>query len=145
MDAYCDALLGGAFADVSVPPLSERERGLCTGILKMIWSTELDLDGLVEAFTDTEINRLLRTVRHYCKHRTLCTTEQGYIVLALKYAQPGDQFCTILDCTSSMLLRPAGRRWQVVGGCYVPALTDGEALAGPLPPGFRLPECGCIR
>ena len=58
-------------------------------------------------------------------------------MLAPKYAKPGDQVCVLLGCRSSMLLRPAGNQWQVVGECYVPGLTSGEALAGPVPKGYR--------
>ena len=58
-------------------------------------------------------------------------------MLAPKYAKLGDQVCVLLGCNSSMLLRPAGNRWQVVSECYVPGLTSGEALAGPLPKGYR--------
>lgn len=80
---------------------------------------------------------ILGSVFNHCNNRTICTTEQGYIVLAPKYAKLGDQVCVLLGCNSSMLLRPIGNRWQVVGECHVPGLTSGEALAGPLPKPYR--------
>ena len=103
----------------------------------MIWNTELDWDGLEKLSTSDDTYNLLGDVCMACNNRTICTTEQGYITLAPKYAQPGDQVCVFLGCMSSMLLRPAGSRWQVVGECYVPGLAAGEALIGPLPKGYR--------
>ncbi|KAH7018184.1 heterokaryon incompatibility protein-domain-containing protein [Microdochium trichocladiopsis] len=91
--------------------------------------------------------------------RCLITTAEGYIGLAPEHARPGDVVFVILGCRLPMLLRPGAgevkddgavplsaattstatrhKRWQVVGGCYVPGLMNGEAIHGPLPEGFQ--------
>lgn len=141
LDAYCDALNCGAFADATMPPLPKLRRDTSTEILRLIWNTELDSDGLTKSIGATDVRKFLNGLLTHCDNRTICTTEQGYIVLAPKCAQPGDQVCVLLGCRSSMLLRPtgspAGSQWQVVGECYVAGLENGEALAGPLPEGCR--------
>jgi hypothetical protein len=137
LDAYCDALNLGNFADSSVPPQTQRQRKSCADLLRMIWNTGLDWNGLEKLSTGDDTYNLLSDVRMAGKKRTICTTKQGYITLAPKHARPGDQVCVFLGCPSSMLLRPAGRRWQVVGECYIPGLTAGEALVGPLRKEYR--------
>jgi hypothetical protein len=131
-NAYCDALSAGSFID-------KYQRDSFKQLLEKIWNTDLGVAAgskwtapLAPGSFD-----LLNSVYTHCRRRTLCTTEQGYIVLAPGYAKRGDQVCVLLGCNSSMLLRPAGNRRKVVGECYVPGLTSGEALAGPLPKGYR--------
>ena len=137
-NAYCDALSAGRF-------IGKNQRDSCKQLLEKIWTTDLGATAAgfrmpaYKPFSPytPEMFDILESVFNYCNNRTLCTTEQGYIVLAPKYAKLGDQVCVLLGCNSNMLLRPAGNRWQVVGECYVPGLTSGEALAGPLPKGYR--------
>ena len=130
LDAYCDALCAGRF-------IGKDKRTICKQLLEAIWNTDWGVAGLTVANNSRDTSNILERVFTYCKNRTLCTTEQGYIVLAPKYAKPGDQVCVLLGCWSSILLRPAGNRWQVVGECYVPGLESGEAIAGPLPEDYR--------
>lgn len=73
------------------------------------------------------------------KNRTLCTTENGFTVLASETARPGDLVCFLFGCENPILLRPAGyERRQVVGEHYIPGLMAVEALAGLLPEEYRL-------
>ena len=130
-NAYCDALSAGSFVD-------KNKRDACKAILEIMWNTNLGAAaGFIMASGRDRIYPVFYPVFTYCNNRTLCTTEQGYIVLAPKYARRGDQVCVLLGCNTTMLLRPAGNRWQVVGECYVPGLESGETLAGPLPKGYR--------
>jgi hypothetical protein len=138
-NAYCDALSAGSF-------ILKIDRDSCKQLLEIIWNTDLGatsagfrLASYRPFFPNPvpSIDDILRHIFTYCNNRTLCTTEQGYIVPAPKYAKPGDQVCVLLGCHGNMLLRPAGTQSKVVGECYVPGLESEEALAGPLPQGYR--------
>ena len=143
LDAYCDALSCGEFVDSSVPPFWEQQRGASTDILRMIWTTEMDYAGFTDAvyhapaITVADVTKFFSTISACCDYRKLCTTEEGYVALAPPSARPGDRISVLLGCPCPMLLRPDGDRWRVVGECYVPGLEAGEALAGPLPQGYR--------
>ena len=141
LDAYCDALSCGEFVDRYVPPLwQQSQREASTHMLKMIWAagaTERDFANVSNTMTKAQRTGFFTNILTYCNHRTLCTTDRGYIALAPPYARPGDQISVLLGCSDAILLRPDGDRWRVVGECYVPGLDAGEALAGPLPQGYR--------
>ncbi len=60
-------------------------------------------------------------------------SHDGYIGLAPRAVEPGDQICIVLGCTMLLILRPDEYgRHSVVGPCYVHGLMDGAALLGPL-------------
>ena len=141
LDAYCDAFSCGEFVDRHMPPLPHQQhREASTHMLKMIWAagaTERDFANISNTMTKAQRTDFFTDILTFCDHRTLCTTDRGYIALAPPYARPGDRISVLLGCPCPMLLRPDGDRWRVVGQCYVPGLQAGEALAGPLPRGFR--------
>jgi hypothetical protein len=75
---------------------------------------------------------------NFCAGRSFFTTKEGYIGLAPKAAKPNDRVCVIFGCPSPILLRwSKNLRYQVIGECYVPGLTNGEAILGPLPNQYR--------
>ena len=86
----------------------------------------------------THAARFLDYVATYCRKRSFVKTSEGYIGLAPRNAQPGDQVCVLLGCSTPMLLRiTSNSQYEVVGSCYVHGLMDGEALLGPIPEHFQ--------
>ena len=83
--------------------------------------------------------RMASMILYACKNRSFISTKEGYIGLAPKAAEPGDQVAIILGCRKPMLLRPtlSGLQYQVVGECFVNGLSNGEALLGPLPDAYQ--------
>ena len=66
-------------------------------------------------------------------HRTLITTEKGYIGLAPETVRQGDTLAILFGCSVPMILRrelegSEDGAWRVVGECYVHGLMDGEAM-----------------
>ncbi|KAJ9604474.1 hypothetical protein H2200_011310 [Cladophialophora chaetospira] len=137
LDAFCDALVCGSFAENSVPSQLLYQREMCRDLVKMTRDADPDWAGLAKIGPVMWTHAYFSEVFRCCTKRAFCTTEEGYIAVAPASARPGDQVCTLLGCQSSMLLRPTGSRWQVVGECYLPGLASGEALAGPLPESYR--------
>lgn len=72
--------------------------------------------------------------------RVLCVTERGYLGLVPSASKSGDTVAVLFGGYTPFVLReweePAlgsmdnGRRWQVVGECYIHGFMDGEALDG---------------
>ena len=64
------------------------------------------------------------------------TTENGYMgwvpdnVYGSRYAQTkqGDLIAILFGCSTPMVIRPRGRRFQVIGEAYIQGLMDGEAI-----------------
>lgn len=56
----------------------------------------------------------------------LLTTERGRIGMGPKLARPGDKVAVLCDCDKPMILRPAGRFYEVVGSCFIEGLMKGE-------------------
>ncbi|KAF2000856.1 HET-domain-containing protein, partial [Amniculicola lignicola CBS 123094] len=64
---------------------------------------------------------------------------RDYIGLCLPVAKPGDLICVLLGYGSPVILRPLGDdKYKFIGRAYVHGLMDGEAILGPLPPGWRV-------
>jgi hypothetical protein len=136
LEAYCEAFVCGDFAESQNPSMSSRSYDSSKKILRKVWETDADQNAFQ---ADGIYHDYISDMFSYCDYRTLCTTEQGLIVLAPETAQAGDQVCVILGAPKPLLLRPAGKtQWQVIGECYVPGRMAGEALAGPLPENYRL-------
>jgi hypothetical protein len=66
----------------------------------------------------------------------LVVTTQGYLGHAPLGARKGDSICLLLGCSLPVILRPVDSghgsgdtvQWTLVGGCYIQAIMDGEAL-----------------
>jgi hypothetical protein len=57
-------------------------------------------------------------------------TSSGYMGLAPKWTQVGDQVCVLLGCCIPLVLRYAEGCYSLVGSCFVLGLMDGEMLNG---------------
>ena len=43
-------------------------------------------------------------------------------------AQEGDKICVIPGCCAPFVIRPKGKRYQLIGECYVAGAMDGEVM-----------------
>lgn len=60
--------------------------------------------------------------------RVFARTEIGYYVLGPAVLEAGDKVCVLFGSKVPFCLRPMGRRYMLVGECYVHGLMKGEAL-----------------
>jgi hypothetical protein len=60
--------------------------------------------------------------------RRLFRTQNGLIGTVTKHAVPGDRIAIIYNCDMPVVLRPRGNKYEVVGGCFVDGLMNGEAV-----------------
>ena len=135
--AYCRMFCAGRFSDSFLPPRKDRppfqqSMEFFSTILQPAKKRRPDTSRGTEAYT------FLKSARYFCEQRSFIETREGYIGLAPRTAQPGDQVCVFLGCPIPMLLRPAPNlRYQVVGACYIYGLMQGEAFLGPLPDHYQ--------
>ena len=133
LTAYCITLCANKFSDKYMPrsevfPHFQQSLNFLSAILQPGTKQVPDYS------PRTHTARLVGYVAVYCTRRSFVTTCEGYMGLAPRNAQPGDQVCVLLGCDVPMLLRPAANsQYEVVGSCYVHGLMDGEALLGPAP------------
>ena len=137
LTAYCNTLCANAFSDTYLPPpenlpKSQQSRDFLSAILQP------SIKQVPDYSRGTQAGMFTERIWDYCKGSTFVKTREGYIGLAPRYAQPGDQVCVLLGCNVPMLLRPiANSQYQVVGECYVHGLMNGEAFLGLLPEDFQ--------
>lgn len=62
-------------------------------------------------------------------NRAFALTSKGYYVLGPKVMQVGDIVCVLFGGKMPFCLRPWGRRYLLVGECYVHGLMKGEAMS----------------
>ncbi len=60
--------------------------------------------------------------------RVFARTRRGYFVLGPSALQAGDIVCVLFGAKMPFCLRPMGRRYLLVGECYVHGLMKGEAM-----------------
>lgn len=125
--AYATALLLGRFREAREPPLPHQSSlEECKDLLVRIASGD-ECGG-------TEDTKLLRTFEYRAAGRRLFEGTGGLLGMAPSQAEEGDEICVFLGCHVPLAIRPAGEgRFKVVGECYVPGVSAGEALLGPLP------------
>lgn len=139
LQSYYTTLSGGAYSEDYEPPdnaLPTREE--CSQIMDLLASGSYTY--LSEDFAPgTAGEKVLRAVRGLCDGNSLLKMSNGHIGLGPPSTQPGDEISSILGCETPMVLRPAGNSgFRVVGSCYVPGHSNGEALFGPLPDNIRM-------
>jgi hypothetical protein len=69
----------------------------------------------------------LRT-RRKAEHRRMIKTEKGYIGLAPRLAQVGDQIGLFKGGKMPLILRPHGSNWQLIGDSYIHGIMRGEGF-----------------
>ncbi len=82
--------------------------------------------------------KFMLTLSQTINNRCIIKCTDGYIGISSPLVEAGDMICVLLGCTHPMLLRPVeDGKFVLVGECFVPGLTQGEALLGPLPQHVR--------
>ncbi|KAI1476437.1 HET-domain-containing protein [Daldinia eschscholtzii] len=94
---------------------------------------DIHSDGNREYVLSPGVRRFLSMSRNSSGFRLVQCTG-GYIGVTAAPVQPYDEVHFVLGCSTPLLLRPRGDcQYRVVGSCFVPGLSFGEALLGPLP------------
>ena len=92
LTAYCNTLCANAFSDRYLPrlealPQFQRSLDFLSTILQS------SIKQVPDYSPGTQADKFLGSVGRYCKGRSFVKTREGYIGLAPRYAQPGDQVC----------------------------------------------------
>lgn len=138
LDAFCHSICADVFADRYLPPRKdlpqfEQSKEFLSAILQPA------KDRIPDTSLGTEANKFLVASRSFCEQRSFIETREGYIGLAPRIAQPGDQVCVLLGCRMPLLLRPAPNlQYQVIGACYIHGMMQGEAFLGPIPNHYQV-------
>lgn len=126
--AYCYTICAADFDDLYLPPQKARPQLQ----LSMSLILQLAKTRILDNRSQDEVQMLLHSANYFRSHRSFIKTCEGYIGLAPRMAQPGDQVCVLLGGNMPLLLRPAPNlQYQVVGECYIHGLMHGEAVLGP--------------
>jgi len=137
-NAHVQTLICGGFGDYYYPA-RESYPDLNGGraVMKMAMAaslTPLDPETQTQHLLEGNLATYTNSVRHCAEGRSLFTGAGGCVGYAPASAQPGDQIFVLLGCHSPMALRPLDNgRFLVLGECFVPGISHGEALLGPLP------------
>ena len=83
-----------------------------------------------------ETRRVKRLIENTTMNRVFCVTEKDYIGLVPYRARVNDLIVVLFGGHTPFVLRErevpgsaeTGRRWQLIGECYVHGFMDGEAL-----------------
>ncbi|KAF4834474.1 hypothetical protein CGCTS75_v003463 [Colletotrichum tropicale] len=79
-----------------------------------------------------EFNRLLPGA-------AIFATNKGHFGLGSGAARVGDEIFVVLGCNFPLVMRHVeDSKYSIVGPCYVPNLSHGEAFLGPLPNGWKM-------
>ena len=74
------------------------------------------------------LTRIVQSCRKMVRTRTFFTTDSGHIGFGPKCTTPGDQVYILIGSDMPFLLRPAGKKFELVGACYVHGIMYGEGL-----------------
>ncbi len=78
---------------------------------------------------DIKPNYVVGAMAEVCKGRRFFITDtKKYMGIARDIARPGDRICVIPGCCAPFIIRPLGKHYQLVGGCYVHGMMDGEVM-----------------
>ncbi|KAK0710844.1 heterokaryon incompatibility protein-domain-containing protein [Lasiosphaeris hirsuta] len=142
-DAYVRTLVCGKFDDWRYPPQEnypnmEAGRAALRTVLEPP-SALLTAEPWRYFSVESSARRYISEMVDKAKGRALFNGGENYVGYAPASAQPGDQVCVLLGCSSPLALRPVGNGgFLVVGECFVPGISQGEAFLGPLPPNVQL-------
>lgn len=74
---------------------------------------------------EEEVNHMVMMVFCQC----LFETEGGLMGSATRRARPGDRIAVIFGCDMPLVLRPKDDKYEIIGGCFVDGLMNGEVSA----------------
>ncbi|KAI0114019.1 hypothetical protein GGR51DRAFT_505248 [Nemania sp. FL0031] len=75
-----------------------------------------------------EAEQWSRSANGASENRCFARSRKGYYVLGPGIMAPGDIVCVLFGGKLPFCLRPCGRRYLLVGECYVHGLMEGEAM-----------------
>jgi hypothetical protein len=119
----------GAFAtetgtDLPRAILRSMLRGDDADVSKAYWEWEATIGDMI---TDAELHHLVFKIR-CATNFAFIMTASGYMGLAPRWTQVGDQICVLPGCRVPVILRYAEGCYSLVGACFVLGLMDGELL-----------------
>ncbi|KAF5518762.1 hypothetical protein CGCA056_v009896 [Colletotrichum aenigma] len=82
---------------------------------------------------------LLTESNHLLPGAAVFATNVGHFGLGSGAARVGDEIFVVFGCSFPIVMRHVeDSKYTIVGPCYVPKLSHGEAVLGPLPDGWRM-------
>ena len=133
IDPLCRILCGDEFSESNPPPFQSRPRLQESQVLVSYLKYKTGSRYRDRNFIDDHIKVLSRL-----QGRAFFTTKEGYIGLAPRRTEAGDQLCIILGCQVPLTLRKNEfGNHTVVGECYVDGVMDGAGLLGKLPSNWQ--------
>ncbi|KAJ8126532.1 hypothetical protein O1611_g7107 [Lasiodiplodia mahajangana] len=135
LQACADTLCLGFFRDsYSTAPTDLPESLRTTHLMGKL----LDRSHKFEVDEGRELNILLSSAGRSLQARCVYETEEGFIGVAPRKSEIGDQICVLLGCSVPVVLRRMDEgKYVLVGACYTSGVGLGEALLGPLPKQLR--------
>jgi hypothetical protein len=97
------------------------------------WARSVDVD----ATELVDENSALASLQEFLPGRSFSRTTAGSLVATSNHTKPGDLIYTVLGYRNTIVLRPVGAGFHVVGPSYHPRFSMGEAISGELPEGWR--------
>jgi hypothetical protein len=136
-EKYCRTICCDYFRDRYNPPMShfpswDESQEVLSLFLRQ--HGDVNFEEPLDLGADSYLGRVLGCI----KNRSFISTEEGRIGLGPLLTKAGDEVVVFPGCPSPMVLRSTDDgRYQVVGGCFILGLMDGEALLGPFPEGYK--------
>lgn len=82
---------------------------------------------------------LVAEFKNLLPNAAVFATNEGHFGLGSGAACEGDEIFVVLGCRFPILMRlVADSKYIIVGPCYIPHLSHGEAILGPLPDGWKM-------
>ncbi|KAF4839486.1 hypothetical protein CGCSCA4_v011218 [Colletotrichum siamense] len=82
---------------------------------------------------------LLAELNHLLPGAAIFATNEGHFGSGSGAARIGDEIFVVLGCDFPLVMRHVeDSKYSIVGPCYVPRLSHGEAVLGPLPNGWKM-------
>jgi len=91
-----------------------------------LWMKSLNSHGLLHIGLAIVDNTYAAAVGNVCRSRSFFLTTEGCMGLAPPGAKETDMLCRVLGCEMSLVVRPSGRKYSLVGSCYIYGMMKGE-------------------
>ena len=137
LSIFCQVISMNKFSDSSIPPMSDMVSRLKG---EEVWRECIMCQSAInDEHRAIDIRKFFFNARRFCHNRSLFRTKEGHMGLGPKAAEIGDLVVALLNCGSTMILRPRqDDQYQVVGESYCHGFMDGEAFLGPVPASKQL-------
>ncbi|KAH0437965.1 hypothetical protein CcaCcLH18_03641 [Colletotrichum camelliae] len=79
------------------------------------------------------------SLNRYIHGTAVFAIDDGHFGLGSSAARAGDEIFVVLGCRMPIVMRPMeDSKYSIIGPCYIPHLSHGEAVLGPLPDGWKM-------